>query len=169
MQIKVFGCKIFCFFPVFLSGKNFLASRWRFVKSNVKINGWDDGRMRRKRGCFSVGANANKRDLVDSGGFAVCRSIAKKYRFFGNEAVFGQQYGQQGQGIARGGEGARRGRSVCHKYSLLAKLPNLRVKKSRRSGPAYLFRSMSIWLRMRFSSSWPVQVRNWSRQQRARL
>lgn len=39
MQIKVFGCKIFYFFPVFLSGKIFLASRWRFVKSNVKVNG----------------------------------------------------------------------------------------------------------------------------------
>ena len=81
----------------------------------------------------------------------------------------GQQHGQQGQGVTRGGKRTRRGRALVHKYSLLAKLPNLRVKKSRRSGPAYLFRSMSIWLRMRFSSSWPVQARNWSRQQRARL
>lgn len=51
--------------------------------------------MRRKRGGFSAGTYSDKRDFVDSGGFAVCRSVAKKYRFFGNKAVFGQQCGQQ--------------------------------------------------------------------------
>lgn len=51
--------------------------------------------MRRKRGGFSVGTYSDKRNFVDSSGFAVCRSVAKKYRFFGNKAVFGQQCGQQ--------------------------------------------------------------------------
>lgn len=38
MQIKVFGCKIFCFSGIFIR-KNFFTNRRRFVKSNVKVYG----------------------------------------------------------------------------------------------------------------------------------
>lgn len=93
-KLKYLDVKFFVFFRYFYP-ENFFGESMAIRK--VKCQGqW----LRRRsyaaeKGSFFAGTYSDKRDFVNSGGFAVCRSVAKKYRFFGNKAVFGQQCGQQ--------------------------------------------------------------------------